>query len=103
VFGNVFFHNLGRSASPYAKSIISLNGGHDHVVANNLFIENNVKFTDGHEYAKEHPVFEQRKFMMEGDVDVTKPPYSEKYPDFLKTYTAANDTDRVPTFGPKGV
>jgi hypothetical protein len=87
VAGNVFARNRGRTVAGYSLAVISVNGGHDHVIANNLFVDNDGGMIgDGHEWEKTQAVFRSRRLMMEGDVDVTRPPYSTRYPDFLRTY-----------------
>ena len=87
VFGNVFARNRGRCVEPYGKVVISINGGHDHVIANNLFVDNDGGIaSDGHDFEKTANVFRARRFMLEGDVDVTSEPYALRYPDFLRTY-----------------
>lgn len=86
VFGNVFYRNIGRTVKPFARAQIFVNGGHDHVITNNLFIDNpGVKITDGGDFAATQRVFRDRR-MLRDDVDVTQPPFSTRYPDFLRTY-----------------
>lgn len=92
IFGNVFQRIGGRSVDPYGRVVISVNGGHEHVIANNLFLDNSGgKIGDGHELEKTQAVFATRRIMLKGDVDVTQPPYSTRYPKFLKIYNGGAD------------
>ena len=87
VFGNVFFRNIGRTVAPWSRAQIGVTEGHDHVIANNLFIDNpGVKTNDGGDFAKTRKTFQAGTNMLAKDVDVTSPPYSTRYPDFAKTY-----------------
>ena len=40
VFGNVFYRNIGRTVKPWNRAQIGVTEGHNHVIANNLFIDN---------------------------------------------------------------
>jgi hypothetical protein len=87
VFGNVFFRNIGRTVAPWSRAQIGVTQGHDHVIANNLFIDNpGVKITDGGDFETTRKTFQAGANMLAKDVDVTAPPYSTRYPDFAKTY-----------------
>jgi hypothetical protein len=93
VFGNVIRRVGGRSVTPFDRAVIAVNGGHNHVIANNLFLDNDGgRVGDGHDYRKTMEIFRTRKRMLEEDVNVTRPPYSTRYPGFLNTYQAAEDT-----------
>lgn len=87
VFGNVFFRNIGRTVAPWSRAQIGVTQGHDHVIANNLFIDNpGVKINDGGDFETTRKTFQAGANMLVKDVDVTAPPYSTRYPDFAKTY-----------------
>jgi hypothetical protein len=87
IFGNVFFRNIGRTVAPWSRAQIGVTGGHDHVIANNLFIDNpGVKINDGGDFEKTRQTFQASANMLAKDVDVTAPPYSTRYPAFAKTY-----------------
>ena len=87
VFGNVFYRNSGRTVKGFGRNVIGINEGHDHVISNNLFIDNNgASVKDGADFEKTSKTFAGNNRMLREDVDVTKPPYSTRYPDFLKTY-----------------
>jgi hypothetical protein len=88
VFGNVFHRNIGRTVKPWSRSQIGVTDGHNHVIANNLFSDNpGVKIADGADFKKTLASFSSASTMLTKDVDVTKPPYSTRYPDFYQTYT----------------
>ncbi len=97
VFGNVFLRNIGRTVQPWSRSQIGVTEGHNHVIANNLFIDNpGVKTGDGADFKKTRTAFLSASAMLTQDVDVTKPPYSTRYSEFYKTYTGVvmnNDTN----------
>jgi len=87
VFGNVLLRNFGRTVEPWGTGQIGITGGHDHVVANNLFIDNpGVKIGDGNTFTKTFAELSRNDAMLRKDVDVTTPPYSTKYPEFYATY-----------------
>jgi hypothetical protein len=87
IFGNVFYRNIGRTVVPWGRAQISVNGGHDHTVANNIFIDNpGVTISDGADFEKTRSTFVNGREMLTRDVDVTVPPYSTRYPEFFKTY-----------------
>ena len=95
VFGNVFYRNLGRTVKPWGRSQLGITGGHNHVIANNLFIDNpgvisvnnpEGKFGDGNSFTNALGIFRSYDSMLRKDVDVTVPPYSTKYPEFYATY-----------------
>jgi hypothetical protein len=87
VFGNVLLRNYGRTVIPWGTSAIGITGGHDHVIANNLFIDSpGAKPGDGDDYNKTYPTLSRSTTMLRQDVDVTVPPYSTKYPEFFSTY-----------------
>ena len=87
VFGNVFRRNIGRTVKPFARSAIGVTEGHLHAISNNLFIDNpGVKTNDGADFAKTAATFRANLGMLTHDVDVTKPPYSLKYPEFAQLY-----------------
>lgn len=97
VFGNVFLRNIGRTVPSWSRSQIGVTEGHNHVIANNLFIDNpGVKTGDGADFKKTRAAFASASAMLTKDVDVTKPPYATRYPEFCKTYTGVvvnNDTN----------
>ena len=87
IFGNVFYRNIGRTVKPWSRAQIGVTEGHDHVITNNLFIDNpGVKINDGADFEKASKIFASNVQMLKRDVDVTVPPYSTRYPEFLKTY-----------------
>jgi len=87
VFGNVFYRNSGRTVKGFGRNVIGVTEGHDHVISNNLFIDNNgASVKDGADFEKTSGTFQSIHRMLREDVDVTSPPYSTRYPDFLKTY-----------------
>ena len=96
VFGNVFLRNIGRTVKPWSRSLIGITEGHNHLIANNLFIDNpGVKTSDGGDFERTRSVFINNRMMLTKDVDVTQPPYSTRYPEFYKTYLGVavkNDT-----------
>ena len=85
IFGNVLLRNFGRTCGQ--PGAIGITEGHDHVIANNLFIDSpGLRTGDGGEYDKTYPVLTRSTTMLRQDVDVTVPPYSTKYPEFFATY-----------------
>lgn len=87
ISGNVFARIHIRTVAPFRKLVISANGGHTHVVANNLFLDTSgALLEDGQELAEARRNFTARRFMLESDVDVTKEPYCSRYPEFAKLY-----------------
>jgi hypothetical protein len=97
IFGNVFQRIGGRSIDPYNRCTIAINNGYCHRVTNNLFIDNTTTITpwecDAKGYAAWVGPLKARAWMSEKDVDVTKPPYSTRYPEFLKVYKAKDEKD----------
>ena len=95
ISGNVFQRIGGRSIDPYSRCTISINNGYCHWVTNNLFIDNTTTITpwncDAKGYAAWVGPLKARAWMSEKDVDVTQPPYSTRYPEFLKVYTAKDE------------
>ncbi len=88
--GNVFY-NAGKSAA------FLIGGGKYNVTRNNIFINNNLGIQMGNRgqgWAKNNfdkgGLFEQRTLEA---VDITKPPYSERYPQLAKYW---NDNPAVP-------
>jgi len=87
VFGNVFYRNIGRTVKPWSLCQIGITEGHNHVIANNLFIDNpGVKTADGCDFKRALTTYVSGSTMLTKDVDVTKPPYSTRYPEFYQTY-----------------
>jgi len=87
VYGNVFRRNIGRTFKPFSRSAIGVTEGHLHKISNNLFIDNpGVKTDDGADFAKTAATFRANLGMLTQDVDVTRPPYSVKYPEFAQLY-----------------
>jgi hypothetical protein len=85
VFGNVIANNRSRIVDPFVPVAISINGGFGHTITNNIFVDNDgARLGDGQ--IKTFDVFKTRKFMLEQDVNVTRPPYSTRYPEFLAIY-----------------
>jgi hypothetical protein len=77
VFGNVFYRNIGRTVKPWSCALLGITEGHDHVIANNLFIDNpGVKTKDGADFEKTRKTYLSNVTMLTKDVDVTAPPYS---------------------------
>jgi len=95
IFGNIFYRNKGRFGTlGYTTSVIAVNGGYEHKIHNNIFIGNNgIIIEDGHLFKKMRPILMGRGFMLEKDVDVTKPPYSTRYPGFYKMYVGLKSND----------
>jgi hypothetical protein len=94
IYGNVIASNLARTVTPFWRGVISINGGHLHTIANNLFIDNTGGIIgDGHDGKKTRGVFGARRFMMESDVQVTKPPYSDRYAEFAELYAKTRTGD----------
>lgn len=86
VFGNVFYKNIGRTIKPWACSQIAVTEGHNHIISNNLFIDNpGVKVSDGADFEKTRKTY-LNNIMLTKDVDVTSPPYANRYPGFFETY-----------------
>ena len=78
VFGNVFYKAAGGTFGA-----VFVHGGHDNVVENNIFVECKIAFRQApwsDERWKEYVAADlwQRKLLEE--VDITKPPYSDRYP-----------------------
>jgi hypothetical protein len=79
VFGNVFYRAAGGNFGA-----VFLHGGHDNVVDNNLFID--CKKAIGHvpwddalwQKWLDEPLWQGRLL---NEVDITKPPYTERYPE----------------------
>ena len=87
VYGNVFRRNIGRTFKPFSRSAIGVTEGHLHKISNNLFIDNpGVKTNDGADFTKTAATFRANLGMLTQDVDVTRPPYSLKYPEFAQLY-----------------
>ena len=87
VFGNVLLRNFGRTVEPWGTGQIGITGGHDHLIANNLFIDNpGVKTGDGNPFTNTYGELSRNDAMLRKDVDVTTTPYSTKYPEFYATY-----------------
>ncbi|NDP21060.1 MAG: hypothetical protein GZ091_08270 [Paludibacter sp.] len=100
IFGNVFYRNKGRFGMlGNTTGVIFINGGYENKIHNNLFVGNfGSDIIDGHEFKKmRSTMIYARGFMMEKDVDITKPPYSTRYPEMSKIFTGfkANDSTIV--------
>jgi hypothetical protein len=79
VIGNVFFTPL--------NGVIKLNGGGNRLIRNNIFVDPNRAITT----PKEDPTDKARHSLANNPrarkhVDITKPPYSTKYPDLFAIY-----------------
>jgi hypothetical protein len=101
VFGNVFYRNIGRTVKPWSRSQIGITEGHDHVIANNLFIDNpGVKTGDGCDFAKALATYTLGVKMLTKDVNVAATPYSTRYPEFYQTYlgVAVNNNTNTPLY-----
>ncbi|MEI7948151.1 MAG: right-handed parallel beta-helix repeat-containing protein [bacterium] len=100
IFGNVFYRNIGRTVKPYSRAQIGVTEGHNHVISNNLFIDNpGVKIGDGCDFEKARKTFGHGKAMLTQDVDVSQPPYSTRYPAFYQTYTGVvNNVTNTPLY-----
>jgi hypothetical protein len=101
IFGNVFVRNIGRTVKPWSCTQIGITEGHNHVIANNLFIDNpGVKTGDGCDYKRALATYSSGAKMLTQDVDVTKPPYSTRYPEFYQTYlgVAVNKDPNTPLY-----
>ena len=101
VFGNVFYRNIGRTVKPWSCALLGITEGHDHVIANNLFIDNpGVKTKDGADFEKTRKTYLSNVTMLTKDVDVTAPPYSTRYPEFHATYlgVAVNNDPNTPLY-----
>ena len=81
VEGNVFSANRGGNW---------INGGYNHRFENNLFVDDRAAIGEGwaparwHDYTKEDLLAKR----LHGDLDITRPPYAERYPDLLRLYQA---------------
>ncbi|MCP4644977.1 MAG: right-handed parallel beta-helix repeat-containing protein [bacterium] len=92
VFGNVFYRAAGGSFGA-----VFCHGGHDNTVDNNIFIEckraiRQAPWND--ERWNQHLVEEDWQNKLLRQVDITKPPYSERYPG-LKDFMTPSDKPRV--------
>lgn len=79
VFGNVFLRAAGGSFGA-----VFVHGGHDNLVENNIFIECKMAFRQvpwNDAMWQEWLKGELWQKALLTDVDITKPPYSERYPD----------------------
>ncbi len=79
VFGNVFCRAAGGSFGA-----VFMHGGHGNTVDNNIFVDcklalGQAPWTDGRWMEQVNGALWQRVLLE--DVDITKPPYSERYPD----------------------
>jgi len=79
VYGNVFYQAAGGGFGA-----VFVHGGHDNIIDNNIFIECRLAFsqapwTDGRWHEMLNGELWQDKLLKE--VDITQPPYSERYPD----------------------
>jgi hypothetical protein len=87
LFGNVFARIHVRTVDPYTKMAICINGGFNHIIDNNLFLDpGGVQLDDGLNLSKAREIYSGRQFMMDADVDVMKEPYLSRYPVFAKLY-----------------
>jgi hypothetical protein len=82
VFGNVFFRNRGGMWN---------NGGYRHRFENNLFVETPAAINSGWPPANWHQQAGEELWQkrLRGDLDITRPPYAERYPELLQLYQAA--------------
>jgi len=88
VFGNVFFRNRGG---------MWINGGYRHRFENNLFIETPAAIASGWPPASWHQQLGDELWQkrLQRDLDITQPPYSERYPELLGLYRAAPADEAV--------
>ena len=95
ISGNVFQRIGGRSIDPYNRCTIGINGGYCHRITNNVFVDNTTcntnRPTDANGYKSWKGVLGARSFFLVKDVDVTQPPYSTRYPEFLKVFQAKDE------------
>jgi len=93
--GNVFVRIATRSVAPFRRVVIFVNCGYAHTVTNNLFLDNTgVLLEDGQELADARRNFTARRYMLVGDVDVTREPYLSRYPEFAKLYQGVMADDK---------
>ncbi len=88
VVGNIFYRNRGG---------VWINGGYRHRFEGNLFIETPAAIGSGWPPEAWHreaagELWQER---LRTDLDITRPPYSERYPDLLRLYTADPADDAV--------
>ena len=80
-FGNVFYHNKGGTW---------INGGYNHRFENNIFVDDKAAIRDGwgpqswHDWSRSDFMNNRLRVVL----DITQPPYSERYPDLLRLYNA---------------
>jgi len=94
VSGNVFQRIGGRSIDPYSRCTIAVNGGYGHRITNNLFIDNSTCNANWIPDAKAYEKWQkqqQQNWMLTKDVAVAQPPYSTRYPEFQKLFTAKDE------------
>lgn len=95
VAGNVFLRVSSRTVDPYRRTVVFINGGYTHTIANNLFIDNTgVLLEDGADFAAARRVYMNRRFMLEEDVDVASEPYLSRYPEFAKIFKGIMADDK---------
>jgi hypothetical protein len=88
VIGNVFFRNRGG---------MWINGGYRHRFENNLFIETPAAISSGWAPAEWHRQLGEELWhkRLRTDLDITRPPYSERYPELLQLYQASPDENAL--------
>lgn len=87
--GNLLIRQAFRNTPPSWRGMISINGGVLNKVVNNFFFENTGgTLGDGQTPQEVRSRFTTLSNHLRKDVDVTVPPYSERYPEFAKTYAA---------------
>ena len=91
VFGNVFLR-----ASGGRFGAIHIHGGHDNVIDNNIFIECSAAMGispwNDERWASLVQGWQQR---IRHEVNVTAPPYSERYPDLVRFFTTDEEGNVV--------
>ncbi len=88
VSGNLFSNIRGRCIQEWWPASIAINGGHLNTISNNLFVDcSGARINvNGKDTKETMGIFASRRVMLEQDVDVTKPPYATRYPEFQKLY-----------------
>ncbi|HQE84510.1 MAG TPA: right-handed parallel beta-helix repeat-containing protein [Candidatus Hydrogenedentes bacterium] len=92
VFGNVFYKAAGGTFGA-----VFIHGGHDNLVDNNVFIECSMAMRQAAWTDAAWRSFlddEDRQNKLLRDVDITRPPYTEKYPE-LRGYMEWNGEPRL--------
>lgn len=95
IFGNIFY----RSGDPGIGSFGSIfsHGGHDIIANNNIFIESgralgSSPWSDKTWHEQVHGRLHNKLYK---DVDVTRPPYSSRYPELLRSLAPMDKQKRI--------